>query len=45
MPTLRVHVMSVSMDGYAAGPDQGLDAPPGIAGEALHGWAVATATF
>ena len=45
MPKLRVHMMSVSLDGYAAGPDQGLDAPLGAGGEALHHWAVATATF
>ncbi len=45
MPRLRVHAMSVSPDGYAAGLDQGLDAPLGVGGEALHHWAVATATF
>jgi dihydrofolate reductase len=30
--------MSVSADGYVAGPEQSEDAPLGIGGEALHGW-------
>ncbi len=45
MPKLRVHAMSVSLDGCAAGPDQGPDHPLGVGGEALHTWAFATATF
>ena len=45
MPKLRVHAMSMSLDRCAAGPDQGPDAPLGVGGEALHSWAVATATF
>ncbi len=45
MPKLRLHAMSVSLDGHAAGPAHGLDAPLGAGGEALHHWAVATATF
>ena len=30
MPKLRVHNMAVSVDGYAAGPDQSLDNPLGV---------------
>jgi dihydrofolate reductase len=45
MPKLRAHGISVSLDGYAAGPDQSLDNPLGVGGEALHEWAVATRTF
>lgn len=42
---LRVHALAVSLDGYAAGPRQGPDAPLGAGGERLHGWAVATRTW
>ena len=38
MPKLRVHNFSISLDGYAAGPDQSLDAPLGVGGTALHDW-------
>lgn len=30
--------MSISADGYVAGPDQSEENPLGIGGEALHGW-------
>lgn len=30
--------MSISADGYVAGPDQSAEHPLGIGGEALHGW-------
>ena len=30
--------MSISADGYVAGPDQSEEHPLGVAGEALHGW-------
>ncbi len=30
--------MSISLDGYVAGPDQGLDNPLGTRGRELHGW-------
>src|SRR4051812_31369865 len=43
MPALRVHNLSLSLDGYAAGPDQGLEAPLGVGGERLHEWMFATA--
>ena len=38
MPKLRVHAMSMSLDGFVAGPDQGLDNPLGVGGEGLHEW-------
>jgi dihydrofolate reductase len=44
MPKLRVHNMSVSLDGYAAGPDQSVDNPLGVGGEQLHEWVFATPT-
>ncbi|MCK0176971.1 dihydrofolate reductase family protein [Mycolicibacterium sp. F2034L] len=30
--------MSISADGYVAGPSQSIDAPLGVGGEALHSW-------
>jgi dihydrofolate reductase len=45
MPKLRVHNISVSIDGYAAGPDQSLDNPMGVGGHRLHEWALATRTM
>ncbi|HEY1988179.1 MAG TPA: dihydrofolate reductase family protein [Acidimicrobiales bacterium] len=45
MPKLRVHNFAVSLDGYAAGPDQSLDNPLGVGGESLHKWLFATRTF
>jgi dihydrofolate reductase len=38
MSKLRVHNISMSLDGYAAGPDQSVDNPLGVGGERLHGW-------
>jgi dihydrofolate reductase len=43
--TVRVNGISVSLDGYAAGPDQDRDNPLGVGGERLHEWAIATRTF
>lgn len=45
MPKLRVHNFALSMDGYAAGPDQSFDYPLGVGGPALHEWAFATRTY
>ncbi len=45
MGKVRVHNISMSVDGYAAGPDQSLEAPLGVGGETLHEWALATATM
>ena len=42
MPKLRVHNFSMSVDGYAAGPGQGLDTPLGLGGERLHDWVFET---
>ena len=42
MARLRVHNLAVSLDGYAAGPDQSLDNPMGVGALRLHDWAVAT---
>lgn len=42
MPKLRVHNVAVSLDGFAAGPDQSREHPLGVGGTALHDWAVAS---
>jgi dihydrofolate reductase len=42
VPKLRVHNISVSLDGYAAGPAQDVDHPLGVGGERLHEWVFAT---
>jgi dihydrofolate reductase len=38
MPKVKAQI-SVSLDGYMAGPDQSVDAPLGVGGMALHEWA------
>ena len=45
MPKLRVHNFSVSLDGYAAGPDQSRETPLGVGGEELHNWMFETRTW
>jgi len=42
---LRIHNLTVSLDGYVAGPGQNLEHPLGRGGERLHDWAFATRTF
>jgi dihydrofolate reductase len=42
MAKLRVHNIAVSLDGYAAGPDQGIDDPLGVGGTRLHEWVFAS---
>jgi dihydrofolate reductase len=42
MPKLRVHNLSMSLDGYAAGPDQDVDNPLGVGGMRLHDWVFTT---
>jgi dihydrofolate reductase len=42
MPKLRLHNFSISLDGYAAGPDQSVGNPLGVGGTRLHEWAFAT---
>ena len=44
MPKLRVLNLSLSLDGYAAGPDQGVDDPLGVGGSRLHKWVFETRT-
>jgi dihydrofolate reductase len=45
MAKLRAHSISMSVDGYVAGPDQSLEHPLGVGGKALHDWAFATRSF
>ncbi len=42
MPQLRVHNVSMSLDGYMAGPGQDLDHPLGEGAMGLHEWIFAT---
>jgi dihydrofolate reductase len=44
VPKLRVHAMSMSLDGYVAGPDQSLEHPLGVGGPRLHEWIFETRT-
>ena len=44
MSKVRVHI-SVSADGYVAGPNQSLEQPLGEGGERLHDWAVGLRAF
>ena len=44
MSKLRFNI-TMSVDGYAAGPRQSLQNPLGEGGEELHGWAVGTRAF
>jgi hypothetical protein len=45
MTRIRVNCFGVSLDGFGAGPDQSLDNPLGMGGEALHEWVYGTRTF
>jgi dihydrofolate reductase len=45
MPKLRVEGMSVSLDGYVAGPSQSESDPLGINGRLLHEWMMNTRTL
>jgi dihydrofolate reductase len=42
MTRLRVLNFAMSVDGYAAGPDQSIEAPLGVGGERLHEWVFET---
>lgn len=44
MSRFRMQI-TMSLDGFVAGPDQGPDTPLGVGGMALHEWAFATRTF
>ncbi|MES2098356.1 MAG: dihydrofolate reductase family protein [Pseudomonadota bacterium] len=45
MSRLIVSSFGISIDGFAAGPDQSLDNPLGVGGPALMAWAFTTRTF
>ena len=45
MSKLRIHNFALSLDGYGAGPSQGLTNPLGVGGERLHEWFFPTRTF
>jgi dihydrofolate reductase len=45
MSKLRVSAFTISLDGYGAGPEQDLEDPLGVGGEALHEWLFPTRTF
>jgi len=45
MAKLRVHNFSITLDGFAAGPNQRMDAPFGDRVDGLHDWLVATKSF
>ena len=45
MSKLCVNGFTISLDGYGAGPDQSLENPLGVGGEALHEWLLPTRTF
>ena len=45
MSRLRVTGFSISLDGYGAGPNQSVENPLGVGGEALHEWLFPTRTF
>ena len=44
MARLRVHNVAISLDGYGAGPNQGLETPLGEGGTGLHEWVFDTPT-
>ena len=45
MTRVRVESFTISLDGYGAGPSQGIDNPLGVGGTGLHQWAFPTRTF
>jgi dihydrofolate reductase len=45
MTRVRVESLTISLDGFAAGPHQDIDNPLGVGGTALHQWAFPTRTF
>jgi dihydrofolate reductase len=44
MSSVKAHI-SISLDGYVAGPNQSVDNPIGEGGDRLHEWMLDTATF
>src|SRR5690348_11746608 len=45
MSRVRVHNLTISLDGYGAGPRQTREDPLGVGGEALHEWFIPTRAF
>lgn len=45
MTRVRVESFTISLDGYGAGRDQGVENPLGVGGDALHDWLVAAHTW
>lgn len=45
MTRVRVQAFAISLDGYAAGPDQDIDHPLGVGGTELHQWLLPTRTL
>jgi dihydrofolate reductase len=45
MTRVRVESFTISLDGYGAGPDQSVNDPLGVGGEALHDWMISTRTW
>src|SRR2546430_13544792 len=45
MTRVRVESFTISLDGYGAGPNQGIDNPLGRGGEDLHQWLNPTRTL
>ena len=45
MSRVRVASFAISIDGYAAGPDQSLANPLGVGGTELMGWVFPTRSF
>jgi dihydrofolate reductase len=45
MSKLRVSAFTISIDGFGAGPDQGMDQPLGVGGMGLHTWLLGTRRF
>ena len=42
MTRVRVDGLTISLDGYGAGPDQSVENPLGVGGEALHDWLISS---
>jgi len=42
---VRVESFTISLDGYGAGPNQSVENPLGVGGEALHEWIVGTRSW
>ncbi|MEJ5991629.1 dihydrofolate reductase family protein [Ramlibacter sp. PS3R-8] len=44
-PRVRVEAFTISLDGYGAGPEQGINHPLGVGGSDLHQWMLPTRTI